>query len=96
KDNAQRAEDFMDEEDLADAAESRELETAQSSAAIGRIGESQNDAFFGLFVTEEETMGVKIAQKMGWRRDQGMGSKVRRLARLDDESSSKSKPSAHL
>ncbi|KAF9740510.1 hypothetical protein PMIN06_001643 [Paraphaeosphaeria minitans] len=84
KDTTQRAEDFMDEEDKAAAAESRELETAQSFATIGRVGGSQNDALFGLFVTEEETMGVKIAQKMGWRRDQGVGRKVCRPARLDD------------
>ncbi|KAL5372269.1 hypothetical protein DPSP01_013625 [Paraphaeosphaeria sporulosa] len=74
----------MDEEDKAAAAESRELETAQSFATIGRVGDSQNDALFGLFVTEEETMGVKIAQKMGWRRDQGVGRKVRRPACSDD------------
>ncbi|KAJ4353227.1 uncharacterized protein N0V89_004954 [Didymosphaeria variabile] len=86
KDTAQRAEDFMDEEDKAEAAESRELETAQSFATIGRVGDHQNDALFGLFVTEEETMGVKIAQKMGWRRDQGVGRKVRRTARSDDTS----------
>ncbi|KAF2447552.1 G patch domain-containing protein 1 [Karstenula rhodostoma CBS 690.94] len=84
KDTTQRAEDFMDDEDKAAAAESRELETAQSFATIGRVGDSQNDALFGLFVTEEETMGVKIAQKMGWRRDQGVGRKVRRSARSDD------------
>jgi G patch domain-containing protein 1 len=74
----------MDEEDKAQAAESRQLETAQSFATIGRVGESQDDAFFGLFVTEEETMGVKIAQKMGWRRDQGVGRKIQRVAYLDD------------
>lgn len=74
----------MDDEDKAAAAESRELETAQSFATIGRVGDSQNDALFGLFVTEEETMGVKIAQKMGWRRDQGVGRKVCRSARSDD------------
>ncbi|KAF2639830.1 DUF1604-domain-containing protein [Massarina eburnea CBS 473.64] len=95
-DSAQQPEDFMDAEDLAEAAESRQLETAQSHATIGRVGDSENDAFFGLFATEEETMGVKIAQKMGWRRDQGVGRKVRRLARLDDSSTaSRDAPSAH-
>lgn len=84
KDVAQRAEDYMDEEDKAEAAESRQLETVQSSATIGRVGQSENDAFFGLFVTEEETMGVKIAQKMGWRRNQGVGRKVKRAAHLGD------------
>jgi G patch domain-containing protein 1 len=81
---AQRAEDFMDEEDLAQAAESRQLETAQSFAAIGDSAAQIEDGLFGLFLTQEETMGVKIAQKMGWRRDQGIGRKVRRTARLED------------
>ncbi|KAJ4296437.1 hypothetical protein N0V90_006482 [Kalmusia sp. IMI 367209] len=97
KDTAQRAEDFMDEEDKAEAAESRQLETAQSSATIGRVEDTQSDALFGLFVTEEETMGVKIAQKMGWRRDQGVGRKVQRAARLDENDMAvKDTPSAHM
>ncbi|PVI05962.1 G patch domain-containing protein 1 [Periconia macrospinosa] len=93
-DTAQRAEDFMDAEDLAEAAESRELETAQSFATIGRVGEQETDGFFGLFMTEEETMGVKIAHKMGWRRNQGVGRKIRRGVRLDDDEDSMS--SAHM
>jgi G patch domain-containing protein 1 len=80
----QRAEDFMDEEDLAQAAESRQLETAQNFAGVGDAGAANDDGLFGLFLTQEETMGVKIAQKMGWRRDQGIGRKVRRSARLED------------
>jgi G patch domain-containing protein 1 len=90
----QRAEDFMDEEDLAQAAESRQLETAQAFAGIGEAGATNDNGFFGLFVTQEETMGVKIAQKMGWRRDQGIGRKVRREARLEDGMAVDS--SAHL
>lgn len=82
---SQRAEDFMDEEDLAQAAESRQLETAQNFAGIGG-GAVNDDGLFGLFFTQEETMGIKIAQKMGWRRDQGIGRKVRRNARLEDGS----------
>jgi G patch domain-containing protein 1 len=80
----QRAEDFMDDEDLAQAAETRQLETAQNFAGIGDAGAANDDGLFGLFLTQEETMGVKIAQKMGWRRDQGIGRKVRRNARLED------------
>lgn len=96
KDTAQRAEDFMDDEDKAEAAESRDLETAQSVATIGRVGDGRADALFGLFVTEEETMGVKIAQKMGWRRDQGVGRKVRRAARLGGSLEDDGSNSDHL
>lgn len=78
---AQRAEDFMDDEDLAEAAETRQLETAQNFAGIGGGDDTDNDGFFGLFVNQEETMGVKLAQKMGWRRDQGIGRKISRAAR---------------
>jgi len=87
----------MDEEDLAEAAESRQLETAGSFATIGRVGGSYSDALFGLFVTEEETMGVKIAQKLGWRRDQGVGPKIRRKALIDDDAAgAQDTPSAHM
>lgn len=96
KDTAQRAEDFMDDEDKAEAAESRELETVQSSATIGRVGDRPTDALFGLFVTEEDTMGVKIAQKMGWRRDQGVGRKIRRNARLGHSVGLNSENPGHL
>ena len=81
---AQRAEDFMDEEDLAEAAESRQLETAQNFAGIGGADDTSDDGFFGLFMNQEETMGVKLAQKMGWRRNQGIGRKVSRSARFED------------
>jgi len=81
----QRVEDFMDDEDLAAAAESRKLETAQNFAGIGEARQpGDDDGLFGLFVTQEETMGVKIAQKMGWRRDQGIGRKVRRNTDPED------------
>jgi G patch domain-containing protein 1 len=77
----------MDEEDLALQAESRQLETAQNFAAVGGIEGSAlgNDDLFGLFMNDDDTMGVKILQKMGWRRDQGVGRKVRRSALLDDK-----------
>ncbi|RAR07695.1 g patch domain containing protein 1 [Stemphylium lycopersici] len=93
---AQRAEDFMDEEDLAAAVESRQLETAQNFAGIGESGQASDNGLFGLFMTQEETMGVKLAQKMGWRRDQGIGRKVRRNADLEDGTASSNWDSAHL
>jgi G patch domain-containing protein 1 len=83
KEQVQRPEDFMDDEDLADAAESRQLETAQNFEGVGHAGESA-DGFFGLFLNPEETMGVKMAQKMGWRQNQGVGRKIHRTARLGD------------
>jgi G patch domain-containing protein 1 len=95
KDQAQRAEDFMDEEDLAEAAESRQLETAQNFAGVGGADDAGNDGFFGLFMNQEETMGVKMAQKMGWRRDQGIGRKISRSARLDDSTTANKDTTSH-
>lgn len=83
-----KAEDFMDEEDLADAAEAQKLETQGSFAGLGSTQEDGMRRGFmsDLFKTSGETMGVKLLQKMGWRSGQGVGPKVRRKARLDDGS----------
>jgi G patch domain-containing protein 1 len=85
----------MDDEDLAEAAETRQLETAQNFAGVGSAGGAGNDGFFGLFINQEETMGVKMAQKMGWRRDQGIGRKISRSARLEDGTTGAKDTTAH-
>ncbi|KAH0544091.1 hypothetical protein FGG08_001709 [Glutinoglossum americanum] len=81
----QRPEDFMDEEDLADAAEAKRLET---SNAFASLGSTEDDArrrglLVDLFRPSGETMGVKLLKRMGWREGQGVGPKVRRKARTD-------------
>ena len=82
----QRPEDFMDDEDIADAAEAQKVQTAEGFAGLGS---TQNDAirrgaYIDLFRIEGETIGVKLLKKMGWKEGQGVGPKVRRKARLDD------------
>ena len=76
----------MDEEDLADAEEAKRLQTSDSFANLGLTeGEvSQRGVFMDVFKTGGDTMGVKLLRKMGWRDGQGVGPKVRRIARLDD------------
>ncbi|KAI6083614.1 DUF1604-domain-containing protein [Hypoxylon rubiginosum] len=74
KQQQQRPEDFMDEEDLADAAEAQKLQTAQGFAGGGLVD---------LFRARGDTMGVKLLRKMGWKDGQGIGPKIRRKARLD-------------
>ena len=79
----QRVEDFMDDEDLAEREEQMKLETQEGFAGLGGGGEgdaSGRGMFGDLFRAEGETMGVKLLQKMGWRRGQGVGPKVRRRA----------------
>ncbi|KAF7894335.1 hypothetical protein EAF00_007849 [Botryotinia globosa] len=80
----QRPEDFMDEEDLADAAEAQRVQTAEDFAGIGSTQDDaiRSGAFIDLFRTDGETMGAKLLKKMGWKEGQGVGPKVRRKARL--------------
>lgn len=82
----QRPEDFMDDEDLADAAEAQKIQTAEGYAGLGSTeGDvSRRGAILDIFQTEGETMGIKMLKRMGWREGQGVGPKVRRKARLDD------------
>ncbi|KAK4190822.1 hypothetical protein QBC35DRAFT_449013 [Podospora australis] len=94
----QRPEDFMDEEDLADAEEDRRIQT---KAAFAGLGSTQNDAtrvtsLMGLFRNEGETMGVKLLKKMGWREGQGIGPKIRRAARLELRSDTDNAVQTHL
>ncbi|RDA96265.1 hypothetical protein CP533_1787 [Ophiocordyceps camponoti-saundersi (nom. inval.)] len=82
----QRAEDYMDEEDLADAAEAQKLHTSQAFAALGGSAQQQQSrpgGLIGLFRAEGNTMGTQLLRRMGWKDGQGIGPKVRRTARLD-------------
>jgi G patch domain-containing protein 1 len=82
----QRPEDFMDDEDLADAAEAQKVQTAEVYAGLGSTeGDvSRRGGILDLFRTEGETIGVKLLKRMGWREGQGVGPRVRRKARLND------------
>ncbi|KAI8965173.1 DUF1604-domain-containing protein [Daldinia sp. FL1419] len=83
----QRPEDFMDEEDLADAAEAQKLQTAQGFAGLGATDEDglmrRGGGLADLFRVQGDTMGIKLLRRMGWKDGQGIGPKVRRKARLD-------------
>lgn len=75
----------MDEEDLAEQAEAQQLDTQDGFAGLGS---SKQDGgvrgiFSDLFTTTDETVGVKLLQKMGWRQGQGIGPKVERRAQGD-------------
>ncbi|KAI9767271.1 MAG: hypothetical protein M1840_005871 [Geoglossum simile] len=79
----QRPEDFMDEEDLADAAEAQRLDTSRAFAGLGSTEDDtrRRGLLVDLFRSSGETMGVKLLKRMGWREGQGIGPKVRREAR---------------
>ncbi|ODH25614.1 hypothetical protein ACO22_05207 [Paracoccidioides brasiliensis] len=82
----QRPEDFMDEEDLREAEESRKLQTAGDYAGFGSTATdaTRMGGLMDLFKTAGETMGVKLLKRMGWKEGQGIGPKVQRKANLDD------------
>lgn len=75
----------MDEEDLAEAEESKRIQTQSTFAGLGSTAEdaSRASSLMGLFRVEGETMGTKLLKRMGWKEGQGIGPKVRRKARLD-------------
>jgi G patch domain-containing protein 1 len=81
----QRPEDFMDEEDIADAAEAQRVQTAEGFAGLGTTQDDtlRRGGLIDLFRIEGETIGFKLLKKMGWKEGQGVGPKVRRKARLD-------------
>ncbi|KAG5978784.1 hypothetical protein E4U55_005949 [Claviceps digitariae] len=86
----QRAEQYMDEEDLADAAEAQTLQIAGPFAGLG--ASATQDAMraggiMGLFRPSGDTKGLQLLRKMGWKDGQGIGPKIRRNARLDSGTS---------
>ncbi|EXJ77416.1 hypothetical protein A1O3_09642 [Capronia epimyces CBS 606.96] len=82
----QRPEDFMDEEDLREAEESRALNISNEFAGFGTEHDPvRKTATIGLFRPLDETIGSKLLKRMGWREGQGIGPRVRRVANLGDD-----------
>jgi len=76
----------MDDEDMAEAEETRNLQTVEAFAGLESTPSQRSENAFtiDLFKTSGETMGSKLLKKMGGREGQGVGPKVRRNARTDE------------
>ncbi|PHH81519.1 hypothetical protein CDD82_580 [Ophiocordyceps australis] len=83
----QRAEDYMDEEDLADKAEADKIQTSEAFAGMGSSvqSETSHDVLGSLLKATGNTIGLRLLRRMGWKDGQGIGPKVRRTARLDPD-----------
>ncbi|CUS08697.1 unnamed protein product [Tuber aestivum] len=85
-----RPEDFMDEEDLKEAAEAQTVETASGFSGIGSTEEELGRSVRRVTLMDllmpavQDTMGAGLLKKMGWKEGQGIGPKVRRKAVIDD------------
>jgi len=80
----------MDEEDLAELAESQQVSTKSQFEGLGSTAdEMQNrtagDLFDELLRPKEDTIGARILRKMGWREGQGIGPRVQRKLADEDE-----------
>jgi G patch domain-containing protein 1 len=82
----------MDEEDLAELAENQQVSTKSQFEGLGNTAEElenrrAGDLFDDLIKPKEDTMGVKILRKMGWREGQGVGPRVQRklMDDMDDD-----------
>ncbi|KAF5484721.1 G patch domain-containing protein 1 [Colletotrichum siamense] len=81
----QRPEDYMDDEDLADAAATKEIRTTDPFGALGAPspGQRLSGSLASLMRIQGDTIGLKLLRKMGWKDGQGIGPRIRRVARLD-------------
>ncbi|KAL1955143.1 hypothetical protein VTO42DRAFT_9007 [Malbranchea cinnamomea] len=80
-----RPEDYMDEEDLREAEESKTLQTTDAFTGFGSTAtdSTRTGGLMDIFRVSGETVGVKLLKRMGWKEGQGIGPKVRRRAKLE-------------
>lgn len=80
----------MDAEDLAEAEEAEKIETNRNFSSLGSTEDElakrgkQTTLMDLLTPAVQDTMGVKLLKKMGWKEGQGVGPKVRRKAQISD------------
>jgi len=77
----------MDDEDIQEQEASQALLTNETFSGLGSTGDDskRQSLLMGILRPEGETMGVRLLRKMGWRDGQGVGAKIRREARINDD-----------
>ena len=76
----------MDDEDIREAEETRNLDTSDGFAGFGSTEQDSVRAagLMDIFRPSGESLGTKLLQKMGWKQGQGIGPKERRRANVGD------------
>lgn len=75
----------MDEEDIREAEESRNIQTTTQFAGFGTEHDiKRQGAFVGLFRPTGASMGQALLERMGWKVGQGIGRRVKRAADLGE------------
>ncbi|KIW67578.1 hypothetical protein PV04_06818 [Phialophora macrospora] len=93
----QRPEDFMDEEDIREAEESRTLDTSKEFAGFGTEHDIvRKTAAIDIFRPMGETIGARLLQRMGWRNGNGIGPRVARAAKLGEDEDGEGSGETHL
>ena len=81
----------MDEDDVREEEESRALKTAIEFAGFGTESDSiRKITAIDIFRTLDETVGSKLLKRMGWREGQGIGPRVRRATKDEEENDERS------
>jgi G patch domain-containing protein 1 len=82
----QRPEDFMDEEDHAEAEAAKTVATRDGFDGIGETADDKirRNALIDLMRPKGASIGTRLLQKMGWKLGQGIGPKVMRQALLQE------------
>ena len=86
----------MDDEDLADVADAQQPDSADAFAGLGVRAIVHKNGLLADLMYDEETMGKKLLQKMGWKEGQGIGPKIRRKARTDGDDAGAEDGEMHL
>jgi len=78
----------MDEEDVKEQEETQQITTTNGFAGFGTADDpNARDILDDLFKPTEDTMGEHLLNRMGWKKGQGIGPRIRRKVDARDENS---------